>query len=69
MIHHQPIRRNVLQRLAALLLAALAAQAKTATAQPPSPVKVDTKGLVAKIKIEAVLAGTSLTLTASTNCG
>jgi quercetin dioxygenase-like cupin family protein len=56
-IHRQPIRRNVLQSLAALLLAALAAQAKKATAQASSPVKVDTKGLVAKIKFEAVLAG------------
>ena len=57
MIHHQPIRRNVLQSLAALPLAALAAQAKEAAAQTPSPVKVATRGLVAKIKFEAVLSG------------
>jgi quercetin dioxygenase-like cupin family protein len=57
MIQRQPIRRNVLRSLAALPLAALAVQAKEATAQTPSPVKVDTKGLVAKIKFEAVLAG------------
>jgi quercetin dioxygenase-like cupin family protein len=57
MIHRQPIRRNVLQSLAALPLAALAAQAKEAAAQTPSPVKVDTRGLVAKIKFEAVLSG------------
>jgi quercetin dioxygenase-like cupin family protein len=57
MIQRQPIRRNVLCSLAALPLAVLAAQAKEATAQAPSPVKVDTKGLVAKIKFEAVLAG------------
>jgi quercetin dioxygenase-like cupin family protein len=57
MSHRQPIRRNVLWSLAALPLAALATQAKEAKAQTPSPVKVDTKGLVAKIKYEAVLAG------------
>ncbi len=57
MIQPQPIRRNVLQSLAALPLAALAAQANEAAAQTPSPVKVDTRGLVAKIKFEAVLSG------------
>jgi quercetin dioxygenase-like cupin family protein len=57
MSHRQPIRRNVLRSFAALPLAALVAQAKEAIAQTPSPVKVDTKGLVAKIKFEAVLAG------------
>jgi quercetin dioxygenase-like cupin family protein len=57
MVHHQPIRRDVLPSLTALPLAALAAQAKEATAQTPSPVKVETKGLVAKIKFEAVLSG------------
>ena len=56
-IQHQLLRRNVLGRLAALPLAALAAQAKEAAAQTPNPVKVDTRGLVAKIKFEAVLAG------------
>ena len=57
MTHRQPIRRNVLRSLAALPLAALAAHATEARAQTPSPVKVDTKGLVARIKFEAVLAG------------
>jgi quercetin dioxygenase-like cupin family protein len=51
-------RRNLLQALAALPLAALAVPADRAMAQAGgSPVKVDTKGLVAKIKFEAPLAG------------
>jgi quercetin dioxygenase-like cupin family protein len=51
-------RRNLLQALAALPLAALAVPAGRAMAQAGgSPVKVDTKGLVAKIKFEAPLAG------------
>jgi quercetin dioxygenase-like cupin family protein len=58
MTYDQLVRRDVLQSLAALPLAALLAQASEATAQTPSsPVKVDTKGLVAKIKFEAVLSG------------
>jgi quercetin dioxygenase-like cupin family protein len=52
------IRRDVLQALAALPLLALAARPNEATAQAGgSPVKVDTKGLVAKIKFEAPLSG------------
>jgi len=52
------IRRDVLNGLAALPLIALLAQAGEAAAQSTgSPVKVDTKGLVAKIKFEAPLAG------------
>jgi len=52
------IRREVLNRLAVLPLIALLAQTGKAAAQPAgSPVKVDTKGLVAKIKFEAPLAG------------
>src|SRR5262245_21349931 len=52
------IRRDVLNGLADLPLIALLAQAGEAAAQPAgSPVKVDTKGLVAKIKFEAPLAG------------
>jgi quercetin dioxygenase-like cupin family protein len=52
------IRRDVLYSLAGLPLIALLAKAGEAAAQPTgSPVKVDTKGLVAKIKFEAPLAG------------
>jgi quercetin dioxygenase-like cupin family protein len=52
------IRRDVVQALAALPLAALLAPLGEAAAQPGvSPVKVDTKGLVAKIKFEAPLSG------------
>jgi quercetin dioxygenase-like cupin family protein len=52
------MRRDVLQTLAALPLVALLAQAREVAAQPTdSPVKVDTRGLVAKIKFEAPLAG------------
>ena len=52
------IRRDVLHGLAALPLIALLAQAgEAATQAAGSPVKVDTKGLVAKIKFEAPLAG------------
>jgi quercetin dioxygenase-like cupin family protein len=52
------IRREVLNRLAVLPLIALLAQTGKAAAQPAgSPVKVDTKGLVAKIKFEAPVAG------------
>ena len=53
-------RRQVLQGLMALpFVAALVADARTASAQTgvAVPVKVDTKGLVAKIKFEAELAG------------
>ena len=55
---HDHVRRDVLQALAAMPLLALAARANEASAQAGgSPVKVDTKGLVAKIKFEAPLAG------------
>ena len=54
-------RRDILRTLAAALpVAALLARADRAAAQPPaggSPVRVDTKGLVAQIKFEAPLAG------------
>ena len=54
-------RRNILRTLAAALpVAALLARADRAGAQAPaggSPVRVDTKGLVARIKFEAPLAG------------
>ncbi len=51
-------RRDVLQALTALPLMALAMLPGEAIAQPPaSPVRVDTKGLVAKIKFEAPLGG------------
>jgi quercetin dioxygenase-like cupin family protein len=53
-------RRDILQGLAALPLAiAMVAGSRTAAAQTnvPVPVKVDTKGLVAKIKFESELSG------------
>jgi len=55
---NEHIRRDILQALAILPLIGLAARAGEAAAQTAgSPVKVDTKGLVAKIKFEAPLAG------------
>ena len=52
------IRRDVVQSLAMLPLMALLARPEEAAAQAGgSPVKVDTKGLVAKIKFEAPVAG------------
>jgi quercetin dioxygenase-like cupin family protein len=52
------IRREVLQTLAAVPLLALLTRTDEAAAQTSgSQVKVDTKGLVAKIKFEAPLAG------------
>jgi quercetin dioxygenase-like cupin family protein len=58
MANNENIRRDVLQALAILPLIGLAARAGEAAAQTTgSPVKVDTKGLVAKIKFEAPLAG------------
>jgi quercetin dioxygenase-like cupin family protein len=55
---HDHIRRDVLQALAAMPFMALVARAGEASAQTGgSPVKVDTKGLVAKIKFEAPLSG------------
>src|SRR5256885_9312672 len=54
----QHIRRDVLQALATLPLMALAIRPDEATAQTGgTPVKVDTKGLVAKIKFEAPIGG------------
>ena len=51
-------RRDVLQALTVLPLMALAMQPGKARAQAPgSPVRVDTKGLAAKIKFEAPLGG------------
>ena len=51
-------RRDILQALAIFSFTRLLMQADKATAQPQgSPVKVDTKGLVAKIKFEAPLGG------------
>jgi quercetin dioxygenase-like cupin family protein len=53
-----PVRRDVLLTLAAAPLVAWLVQAGEARAQlGVSPVKVDTKGLVAKIKFEAPLEG------------
>lgn len=58
MVGDQPFRRNVLQALAGLPLMASAVWTSEAAAQTGgSPVKVDTKGLVAKIKFEAPVAG------------
>jgi quercetin dioxygenase-like cupin family protein len=59
MAHDTTTRRDVLQSLGALPLLALVAPASAATAQtsPGGPVKVDTKGLTAKIKYESVLSG------------
>jgi quercetin dioxygenase-like cupin family protein len=51
-------RRRLLQSLGALPLAALLRPPRTAVAQAPGgPVRVDTKGLTAKIKFESVLSG------------
>ena len=50
------MRRDVLQTLATLPVLALLSRSGEAVAQTGgSPVKVDTKGLVAKIKFEAPL--------------
>lgn len=52
------IRRQFLQALGAIPVLAVLSQSKNAAAQPGgSPVKVDTKGLIAKIKFEAPIAG------------
>jgi quercetin dioxygenase-like cupin family protein len=50
-------RRDVLQALATLPLMALAARPAQAAQTGASPVKVETSGLVAKIKFEAPVAG------------
>jgi quercetin dioxygenase-like cupin family protein len=58
MAHDVPVRRIVLQALAAAPFLAFLAKADEASAQAgTTPVKVDTKGLVAKIKFEATLEG------------
>jgi quercetin dioxygenase-like cupin family protein len=58
MFSNEHIRRDVLQTLAVLPLLALVTRTDEAAAQASgSQVKVDTKGLVAKIKFEAPLAG------------
>jgi len=58
MSNDEPIRRDILKVLATLPLVGLAMRSGEAIAQTAgSPVKVDTKGLVAKIKFEAPLAG------------
>ncbi len=58
MTNNDPVRRDVLQALAVAPFVALLAQAGGASAQVGvTPVKVDTQGLVAKIKFEAPLEG------------
>jgi quercetin dioxygenase-like cupin family protein len=58
MSNRETARRDVLHALAALPLIALAARPGEARAQTGvSPVKVDTKGLVARIKFEAPVEG------------
>jgi quercetin dioxygenase-like cupin family protein len=58
MPNNKPIRRDILWGLGAAPFMALLAQTGEARAQVGvSPVKVDTKGLVAKIKFEAPLEG------------
>jgi quercetin dioxygenase-like cupin family protein len=55
---HEPIRRDLLKAVAAAPFIALLAHVGDARAQVRvAPVKVDTKGLVAKIKFEAPLEG------------
>jgi quercetin dioxygenase-like cupin family protein len=54
----RPMRRDVLQTLVTLPVLALLTRSGEAVAQTGgSPVKVDTKGLVARIKFEAPLGG------------
>ena len=58
MTNDVPIRRDVILALAATPFMLLLARAGEARAQVGvSPVKVDTKGLIAKIKFEAPLEG------------
>jgi quercetin dioxygenase-like cupin family protein len=59
MSNDEPLRRDILFALSALPLIGIAVRPTAATAQADgSPVKVDTKGLVAKIKFEAPIEGT-----------
>ena len=55
----ETVRRTILQSMAALPIAALLAQTGKAAAQATGtgPVRVDTKGLSAKIKFEEVISG------------
>jgi len=59
MANDETTRRDLLQALAALPLIAWLVSPREAIGQATggSPVKVDTKGLVAKIKFESVLSG------------
>jgi len=51
-------RRDLLQSLGALPMAALLLRPRAVSAQEPAgPARVDTKGLTAKIKFESVLSG------------
>jgi hypothetical protein len=50
-------RRDLLVTVAAASLGSLLLGPARSAAQSPLPVKVDTKGLVAKIKFEEVLSG------------
>ena len=68
MTHDELVRRDILQSLAALPLAALLTQASEATAQTP-PIKVDTKGLVAKINSRLCSQDFSRISMVSTSCG
>lgn len=60
MTDQEAVRRAILQSMAALPIAALLGQTRGAVAQPAgttSPVRVDTKGLAARIKFEQVISG------------
>jgi quercetin dioxygenase-like cupin family protein len=59
MANEETTRRDLLQTLGALPLVALLSKPREAAAQATggSPVKVDTKGLTAKIRFESVLSG------------
>jgi quercetin dioxygenase-like cupin family protein len=58
MTNETATRRDLLRALGALPLAAQVLQPRAAAAQAPaSPLRVDTKGLTAKIKFESVLSG------------
>jgi quercetin dioxygenase-like cupin family protein len=59
MTDQETARRTILQSVIALPIVELLARSGTAVAQPTgtSPVRVDTKGLTAKIKFEQVISG------------
>ena len=72
MTDQETVRRAILQSMAALPIAALLGQTRGAVAQPagtPSPVRVDTKGLAARIKFKRSFRALSLTSTVSSGCG